>query len=387
MKPFTYLAAICLINSTFCQVAQDNIIGKVYTFEVEDSPIQIDVQIYSESANERKDLLVILDGQRLFTYGVSLAQTFKQFRLSPDLMIVGISTPYPQRFRMFTRNSKELQSFINEQLLPFLLSNHDISNNKILFGWEYGGSMVIQSFIENPNLFDSYITASPFPIDAKLEELDSVLNSQKIKSSLYFTVENEDGMVLQGVEKLRDLLQNKEDVNWKYNFLEDEEHRSTPYVTLYHGLRNYYAYYPEIHFNSLTDFEDTGGLDFVYEYYNKRSDQFGFPGNPTPWTMFSITRTAMRANDYEKFNSFVKEFEPSEFLTQIRLNRALSIADFYAEKGNPSKVIDIYSLLAEANPQSEAPLKRLGDIHKSLGNKKQSNTFYDQANNLTQKSN
>ena len=241
--------------------------------------------------------------------------------------------------------------------------------------------MVVQSFIENPRLFSGYIAASPFPLEGKINQIDSLLASSQLESMLYINVEQEVGVVSEGAEKVRDLLLKNEapDSLWKYQVLENEEHRSTPYVTLYHGLRNYYDYYPEIHFNNLDEFHKRGGLAYIYNYYQVRAEEYGFTSTPTPWTMFSATRTAIRANNYNQFDSLVKEFESSGYLTEIRLSRAFSVADYYLKNQNHEKAIEIYKALLAKNPNVAEPYRRLGDVYKQLGNKKQADFFYEQA--------
>lgn len=385
MKPYSILIFLLFTQLLFGQSQSDIIIGNKYDFNSNELNSSIEIQVYEPQDQGKKDLLVLLDGQRLFTHGISLSQTFKQFNLSPDLLVVGITTPYPKRFKLFSSEAEVFKVFITNQLIPFLEDSFNISDKRTLFGWEYGGSFVVKTFFSTPELFDSYIAASPFPTEPLIKDLDTLISS---KSSLFFTVEDELGIVADGTESLNNFLMKADpQLNWKYNKQENEEHRSTPYSTLYHGLRDYYSHYPEIQFNTLDEFNNSGGLDFVYNYYKKRAQEYSFSPEPTPWTMFSIIRTAMRADNYEQFDALFKEFESSGFLSKIRISRAISIGDFYYQNKQINRCIDILTQLSERHVNSVLPLKRLGDIYKEIGDESKSLHYYQKANLIEERSN
>ncbi len=240
----------------------------------------------------------------------------------------------------------------------------------------------------NPDLFDAYIAASPFPVIEKISDVDSLLTiNPNFDKLLYFTSGSDEGIVRDGTAQLNTLLTNRapKNMNCYFRELEGEQHRSTPFTTLYHGIEKYFNYYPELQFNSLDEFTNAGGLNYVYDYYEQRAQRFGFPAELTNWTMFTLTRNAIRANDFNQFDTFVNEFEETEFIVELRVSRACTIAEFYLQHKQYDEAISIFTYLSEKQPDSERPLIGLGDTYKELKEDEKASKYYKQAQELSNK--
>lgn len=367
-----------------------NTLGVNYTIHSkslnEDRQIQVFVPESYNTTDTKYPVLYMLDGQRLFPFGVSILKSFTHFRQTPEFIIVGITNKYPDRFGHFIDTEKKFLKFIEEDVISYIDNSYRTTDKRILFGWEYGGSFVVQTMMDKPHLFDAHLAASPFPLDNKIEELDNfLLNNPGVNKMLYFSVSPNENQVNIGTKKLDSLLKLKapKTLNWNYKELENEEHLSTPYSTVYFGLKKFYHYYPELQFNNLEEFTKAGGLNYVNEYYEKRALDYGFSRNLSDWTMFSLTRNAIRANDYSQFDVFVNEFKKTGFLERININRSCSIAEFYLENKQYDKSIEIYSLLADKYPNSELPLIGLADNYKTLENNKKASMYYKKAEKLS----
>ncbi|WP_428740192.1 alpha/beta hydrolase-fold protein [Tenacibaculum sp.] len=361
----------------------NNVVGKTFLIQSKVLNDEREVQVflpdsYTESKKEYP-VLYILDGQRYFLHGVSLHKSFVEFRQTPEFIIVGISKKQSDRNRNFSSNSKKYLEFIEKEAIGFIDQRFRTSKERLLFGWAYGGGFVIQAMTTNPDLFKGYIAASPFPLDEKINKVDSLLSkSPNFYKFLYFTSGSNEGVVKDGTDNLNKHLLNKalKTMNWTFRELEGEEHRSTPFTTLYHGLKKYYHFYPELQFSNLEEFNKVGGLDYVYDYYKQRAQQFGFPRELTKWTMFTLVRNAMRANDYNQFDTFMNEFEKTNFFGELRINRACSIAEFYLQNNQYDKAINLFTFLSEKHPNAERPLKGLGDTYKEMSDENKASLFY-----------
>lgn len=367
----------------------ENIIGINYTISSEVLNENREIQVYvpeSYSENEQEfPVLYILDGQRFFPYAISLLKSFTQFRLTPQFIIVGITNKYPDRFGHFIDEEKKFLSFLEREVIPFVDNNYRTSTERILFGWEYAGSFVVQTLIDNPTLFNAQLVASPFPLENKISEIDDFIsNKSAFDNSLYFSVSPNENQVNVGTKKLDSILELKapKKFNWRYKMLKDEEHLSTSHSTLYFGIKNYFEFYPELQFNSLDEFEKDGGLDYVYYYYEQRALKYGFSKQLSDWTMFSLTRNAIRANNFEEFDKLMNEFYSSEFLSRIRVNRACSIAEFYLKNEKYDMSIKLFEQLSELHPNSEWVWNGLGDSYKAIGNDKKATENYKKAESL-----
>lgn len=373
----------------------DNIIGKKLTIKsmvlTEDRDIQIFLPESYHTSQQRYPVLYILDGQRLFTLGVSLSQSFRStVKMSPEFIVVGINNKYPDRFDNFTKT--DFLDFIEQELISTVDKNYRTTQERILFGWEFAGAYAIESLIRKPTLFAGHIVASPYPIDeawfaekSRLEQLESLFE-HNIDSHLYVSVSEGEGSVLVGTEKLNTLLKEKapDSLRWTFRVIPDEEHLSTAHASLFQGLRNYYYGYKVFHIEGLKQFQQAGGLNNFYAYNTKRSLRYGFAEKPEIWSMFTIVRNAMRADNFEQFTLFMNEFKSSDLITKISLGNSNLIAQYYIQYKQNNKAIEVYKVMAVAHPDNARIQHELGNIYLSMNNKKSAKIYYQKAVDLAE---
>ncbi|MEO0572131.1 MAG: alpha/beta hydrolase-fold protein [Bacteroidota bacterium] len=389
----TFIVVISTLLLGLSSVAQNggipNIVGTNYSIDSEILEEKRQVQVYLPPSYKETEVkypvLYILDGQLFFNYAVSLSSKFKQARLTPEFIVVGITTTYPQRFRHFSNGKDKFIEFMNAELVPYMERNFRTNGEKLLFGWEYAGSLGFNILLKNTIDFDGYMLASPFPIWDDIEVLENV--SQK-NSMLYFSVSPDEYQVHHGTEKLDDWLSSKNisGLDWLYSELLSEEHSSTGYPTLYHGLRSYFKYYPQFQEDSFKKFIKAGGLEYAYDYSKKRASKYGFSSELSSWSKFTIIRAALRANDYGHFQSYANTFVTNEFIGDMKY-RTLDIADFYEKNKNPKKAIEIYEALLTFFPDSESLLKRTGNAYMATGNDKEAKKYLKLAKNVSKRNN
>ncbi len=390
-----FLILYFLVFSSNAQIdRKEFVVGSSFTIHSkimnDDREIQVFLPDSYTTSNKRYPVLYILDGQRYFLHGVSLQKSFVEFRQAPEFIVVGISKKKSERNRNFSINSKKFLEFIKKETIGLIDQKFRTSKERLLFGWAYGGGFVIETMTTNPDLFDVYIAASPFPLTTKVNKVDSLLtNKPTFDKLLYFTSGSDEGVVRNGTSALNKLLTNKapKTMNWTFRELKGEQHRSTPFTTLYHGIKEYFHYYPELQFSSLEEFNKVGGLPYVYKYYEQRATQFGFPSELTKWTMFTLTRNAIRANDYTQFDIFVNAFKKNKFIGELRVSRACSIAEFYLKNKQYNKAIALFTYLNELHPDSVRPLNGIGNSYKALKKERKAAIYYKKASKLSAKKN
>lgn len=365
MKKSIYTLMICLLIG-FYPLAQEggtpNIVGTNYSLHSEVLQEQRQVQVYLPPSysmtNTDYPVLYLLDGQLFFNAAVSLQNKFKQAKLSPEFIIVGITTSYPDRFNHF-------------------------SNERLLFGWEFGGSLGLHIMLNGDLSFNSYILASPFPIWDKIEDLK---HTETLNGALYFSVSPDEYQVNHGTDKLDTWLFSNSisGLDWSYLELQSEEHHSTGYPTLYHGLRGHFKYYPEFQEDSFTKFIKAGGIAYAHEYNKKRAKEYGFSSELSSWSKFTIIRAAMRANDYGHFQMYSKTFVNDQFIEDIRF-RALDIGEFYEKNENYVQAVEIYEKLLTIFPDSTPILKRTGNAYLSMDDADKAKTYFKRVKNISKK--
>jgi len=389
MKPILLIFSVLItISSAQTEISRtsDNIVGSTIHIQSKVLGEEVELQLFLPDGYADSELefptLYILDGQRYFLHGVSLQKSFTDFRQAPEFIVVGISRNPANRNRNYSVNSTNYLKFIKEEIIPFIDSGYRASEERLLFGWAFGGGFVIETMVNEPNLFDAYIAASPFPLKPKISKVDSLLTiNADFDKLLFFTSATNEGSVKEGTHELNELLYKKSlsKMNWAFEELDGEEHRSTPYSTLYRGLRKQFEAYPELQFSSLDEFLEAGGLPYVYAYYKKRAEKYGFPAELTDWTMFSITRNAMRANNLGHFEKLVEEFRSTGYIKRLRVNRACSIAEFYLENKQPAKARELFMEITEASPGSSRALNGIGNSYKAEEKEQLANKYFNRA--------
>lgn len=100
--------------------------------------------------------------------------------------------------------------------------------------------------------------------------------------------------------------------------------------------------------------------------------------------MFSITRNAIRADDFKVFEKLINAFKSTEFISRLRLTRACSIAEFYLKHKEYDKAINLFLFLVEKYPNSGRPLNGLGDTYKELKKEKKASVYYKKAKKVSE---
>jgi len=334
------------------------------------------VQIYLPPSYQNSDktypVVYVLDGQRFFLHVVSVNQSFLQFQLAPEFIIVGIKNSYPDRFQNFGEGKENFKGFLQDELMPYVNKQLRTNGENLLFGWEYGGSFAFHLMKDQQNLFNAYLIASPFPIFDAIDDLDTA----SIKEvQLYFAVSPDEYDVRHSTEKLNEKLKSNpgKGLEWTYFEFELEEHRSTGYPTLYHGLRDYFKYYQEFETNNLQKFFAAGGMDFARDHAEQRAQQYGFSPELSLWSRFTIIRSAMRADDFEQFETLLNAMDKESFLKELVANRDYAVsqmAAFYEKHNRFQEAIALYDLLLKKYPDSERLLNRKSGANKALNQNK-----------------
>lgn len=377
MKKTIVLYCILFLGvfNAFSQVSLgENVVGENFRINSEILNEEREIQVYLpkdySKTNKNYPVIYLLDGQRFFLYGVSLYQSFVEFKQTPEFIVVGITNVEANRMHTFSARASDFSNYLEKEVVPFIDSKYRTSNKRLLYGWAYGGGFGLETLMAKPRLFDGYIVSSPYPVSNKIERFNAFLvKNETLDTFLYFSSDIYEFGVKGGTEELNKNLATNTETKLRWNFRElvGEEHRSTPYTTLYHGIKEYFENYREISFKDLKEFNEKGGMLFVKEYYNKRSKLYNLPNEMSVSTKYIITRLAIRADNYNQFDAFVNGFNKNEFIYAIRINWACTIAEFYLKNSKYKKAIEMFSFIADNNPKSTRPLKGLGDSYLANG--------------------
>lgn len=398
------IITFCLICFCFNNYAQEQniVLGVKNVIKSNILNTEKEVQVFlpkSYQSNSKKyPVLYILNGERWFFNGVNLEKTFSELELTPEFIVVGVNTNAienpRERYAFFTQGSQKLLDFIENELITYIEKKYRVSEERMVFGWEYAGGFVIETLFRKPALFNAYFSASPFPLAGqRLKFIDQQITAQpNINSFLYFANSINEGQVKDEAEQLNSLLKEKapKSLQWIHQNLDYEQltgvgHLTTVFGTMYNSLRAYYHNYPHLEFSNLEGFKNAGGLDYVKRYYEVRANKYKVTNAISVDGMFSLVRMAMQENDFSTFDVLMTDFIKSDFIENVSPRRSVGYAQFYMKNNGFEGARSIYEILANLNPDEPTPANGLGHVYKALKNKKEAKKYYKKAIELAKK--
>jgi predicted alpha/beta superfamily hydrolase len=258
------------------------------------------VTIQSKVLNEERNLLVylpdgynlittseypviyLLDGGYHFLHASGIVQFLSGQGIMPPAIVVGIVnvdrgrdfTPTPDPKKQKGGGADKFMSFIQDEMMHYINKTYRTQPYNILVGHSLGGTFATYAFLNNPDLFDGYISISPY-----LGWDDNMLVKQtkeKLKTGyknkfFYMTLGNEPEYTA-SVEKFAQIIQTAapDGLTLKYEYMKDEDHGSIPHLSMYHGFEAIYEGW------KMPDGKYKEGLASIDAHYKSLSDKFGY---------------------------------------------------------------------------------------------------------------
>lgn len=234
-------------------------------------------------SNKKYPVIYILDGNGHFNHAINAATLLAENGRMPESIIVGIPNNRGTRGRDLGRARDQFKTYIDKEVIPFIHKNYRAGKHKTLFGHSMAGAFTLNYLAISPNYFDGYIAASPviqiFNSEL-LNNFDDLLKRNPIlKKPLYFSLGNataEGSRATNAMQKFVTLLSQKapKSFRWKYDFMENQIHMTTPYLTMYKGFTNVFYDYQAPIYLSFKDYTNRGGLQGLKSYYKQRAVKY-----------------------------------------------------------------------------------------------------------------
>ena len=290
MKKINLLLVFCLFaNLAFAQGKEDNqkiVIGKTDSIQSKFLGEKRKIWVHlPDGANQKYPVVYLLDGDGHFSSVVGMIQqlsTINGNMMCPKMIVVGINNTDRMRdltpsrvssdplmdstMTKTTGGGENFTEFIEKELFPYIDSIYPTAPYRILIGHSLGGLMVINTLINHPNLFNSYVAIDPsmWWDDGKLlKQTQKELAEKKWDGkNLFLGIANtmDDGMDIKTVQKdtsastrhIRSILKlqaafeknNKNGLIYKGKYYPDDTHGSAPLITEYDALRFFFDFYP-----------------------------------------------------------------------------------------------------------------------------------------------
>ena len=198
---------------------------------------------YDYSQQQRFPVLYIVDGDYNFHYLTGLIELWSNISaFMPEMVVVGISGGDTASYRSLVKlplnpasgdsdagRAGMMLDAMKAEIMPHVNAHFRTNNFNVLGGHSIGGLFVTYAAIHQPALFDRFIAVSPslwWQGGIMKDHVAGYLkDNPEVKSQLYITLANEQGM---GVHGFIEMLQAQRRGDFKYQFKQfpDETHGS-----------------------------------------------------------------------------------------------------------------------------------------------------------------
>ena len=280
----------------------------------EDRIILISLPDNYTDIDKKIPVLYVLDGRTHFRHASGVVDYLSRQGLAPEIIVVAVTnvdrnrdfTPVHSDAVPTSGGAEKFHNFLDKELIPYVEENYKASEYKILMGHSLGGTFAAYSLLENPDVFDAYIAVSPY-----LQYAGNYINSQaklKLKAkyaepnSFYMTV-GEEPDYLKVLDEFSALIQEKSDktINFLYVQMQGENHATTPYLSLFNGLRFTFSDWilPKEIFLK--------GFQAIDEHYKSISKKYGYEVAVSENTINLLGYQYLQAGETEKAIEIFKE--------------------------------------------------------------------------------
>ena len=283
-------------------------------------------------------VLYLLDGGAHLQHASSAADYLSVRGIIPDIIVVAIHNI--DRSRDFSPvhvenvptsgGAEKFLGFLSRELVPYMDKSYRTAGFNILLGHSFGGTFIGYTLLAEPKLFDAYLAASPalrFADNFVVNKTSEKLKPFKDTRYFYMTVGNEE-RYFESLEEYASIIKEKagESVEFKYVKMPEEDHGTTPYLTVFSGLKFIFAGWqlpPEM---------QQADLETIDEHFKMISEKYGIKVTTPELIINALGYRYLQAGDSEKaisaFKTNVERYPGSA-------NVYDSLGEAYETKGEP----------------------------------------------------
>lgn len=398
MKTFFYSVAFFIL--TYCMQAQENSPFTTGFEETISSKIlgqerKVSIHIpNSNGGNKIKDrgnypVIYLLDGSENFNTVVSITEHMAESNLCPPMIVVGIlhqnrlvdlTTGTDKELPDVVGGGEKFMSYVEKELIPYIDANYPTTTYKTFIGHSLGGLTVMNTFLHNPKLFNSYVS-----LDASLwwdnqkvvKEAKTILPTQNYKGkTLYMAMANRlergvdtvsvqkdtsgtTGLIRSNLAFIKEQSKNKKNqLRFKYKFYEDDNHPSVRLIGEYDALRFIFEFYKLKIYDSELKNPDFKLDSLLVAHYKNVSENMGYLVKPGENQINNLGYQMMGAKQLAKAETLFK-LNTTNYPESA--NCYDSLGDLYLEKGDKTKAIETFkkALTLKAIPETKVKLEKL----------------------------
>lgn len=328
MKTRLLLIHVLMLLGSFIILAQDTKVhSRNHTFEIESQILgetrNLSVYLPADYSNSETvyPVLYLLDGGTHLQHASAAVDFLANLRLIPNTIVVAVYnidrtrdfSPVHVDEQPTTGGADKFLGFLSEELVPYMESNYHSAGFNILLGHSFGGTFAVHALVAKPELFDAYLAVSPYLMYADNYVVKQA--TEKLKPAtgfgfFFMTVGDEPGY-LETLDEFSSLMKEKagDKMEFKYVKMEEENHGTTPYLTLFNGMRFIFSEW------NLSQEIFQAGLKAIDDHYKKLTEKFGFEVTTPELVINALGYYYLQGRNYDKaiatFKKNVKRYPES----------------------------------------------------------------------------
>ncbi|TRZ41644.1 alpha/beta hydrolase [Robertkochia solimangrovi] len=381
-KIFYTIIILFTFNHIVGQSLDDSILLKSDALQ-EQREIKIFLPSSYENGSKTYPVLYVIDAQRYFLNGVVYQQNLAWQEITPEFIVVGINTDPIKRRNLFYKDSAKFVRFLEKELIPAIDAKYRTTNDRIYFGWEMAGGLGVQIIANKSDLFKGFLLSSPTHIlKDRLKSVSEMLkNGTKQQLTVYSVLGSIENWATESMFSLDSIFQkySTENINWKYNLSDNENHYTTPLTTINEGLKLFFSDYGPVRFYSIQEFKDFGGIEKLKQHYLNRAKRYQISNDIHDDTKHYLLLQAHKEDNFKLFDALIEEFDGKTFIKnyyrQPRWFKRFS--NFYFDNNRLEDALVILNLGLDKFPDASMLYFAKAIYFKAIGNVQDSELWYE----------
>lgn len=340
---------------------------------------------YISESTQTYPVIVLIDGGYYFNLFTGIIGEMANNEQVPEMIIIGLSkvdrvkdyTPTnsiislngnkDENYLKTSGASKLFLDFIEKELLVEIDNKYRTNSFKIMVGQSFGGLLAATSYLSSRSLFGGYIAIDPsFWWDNQyiVKEIDKI-NIGQIENNYFYLSSANKYENFSGATHIFELNRNSHDTFYsklmsrgisyskiRIQYLEEENHSTSPLLSLYNGLKFIYKDY------FLKDIQ-TKSIDQIEAYYKKIYGGKFLPPesiiNNIAYSHLQKENSRELAIQYFKFNV---ENYPDSF------NAYDGLGEAYLMINDKNRALENYKKSLRLNPKNENAKQMINELKK-----------------------
>jgi predicted alpha/beta superfamily hydrolase len=268
---------------------------------------------YNLIATSEYPVIYLLDGGYHFLHASGITQFLSGLGVMPPAIVVGIInvdrgrdfTPTPDPKKQKGGGADKFMSFIQDELMPYITNTYRTQPYNILVGHSLGGTFATYAFLNNPDLFDGYISISPYLgwDDGLLVKQASEKLKPNYSNKFYYMTLGNEPEYLASVEKFSQIIKTASPtgLTFTFEYMKDESHNSIPHLSMYYGFGSIYDGW------KIPDSKYKEGLASIDAHYKLLTDKFGYEIKTPEYIVNLLGYQYLGNKEYDKAIEVFKE--------------------------------------------------------------------------------